>query len=263
INAAKPGDEIAFTPGVYATTCYISAKGNSSKPVVLRSREDANGNRATFQYSGTAANVLELRDAAFINIRGFPFAAAQPGVDAIKIWNGKHITSDGTAFDSIGGTSIRASNLSVARLAILRNTFTHLKHAAMKLGCADGTTCKVTEVVVEDNVIDGITPSTAGDAAYAVELRHNSYGTLRGNSVSRTAGPGIIVEGADVVRTLVEKNYVEAAGMGGIIVSGSHVNIRNNVVVGSAGGGIVFQGASQVDDWVVNNTLVGNGEVGV
>jgi hypothetical protein len=263
VNAAKPGDEIAFTPGVYTGTCYITAKGHSSGPIVMRSREDASGNRATFQYTGTTTNVLELHDAAYVSIKGFRFAGTQPGVDAIRILSGSDITIDGNAFDSIGGTSIRASNLSVARLSILRNTFTRLTHAAMKLGCPDGTTCKASDVLVEDNAIDGITPTSSGDAAYGVELRRNSYGTIRGNSVAHTAGPGIVVQGAGVVRTVIEKNTVEAAMMGGIVVSGNHVTIRNNVIVGCAAGGILFQNGSQVDDWVVNNTLVGNGGVGI
>jgi hypothetical protein len=262
VNAARPGDQIVFTPGTYTTPCVVTVSGTAAEPIVLRGVESG-GRRATFQYPGTTHNVLELRDAAFLAIRGFRFAATKSGIDAIRIWRGHDLRVEDNGFDGIGGTSIRASNLDVARLVVSRNTFTALRHAALKLGCPDGVSCTVTEARIEDNAIDGITPAAAGDAAYGIELRRNSSGTLRGNEVTRTRGPGIVVHGAELAAVVVEKNYVEASGIG-IVVGGSRVTARNNVVVSNPGGGIVVDAAAPPHDvWIVHNTVVGNGVAGL
>jgi hypothetical protein len=208
--------------------------------------------------------VLELRDAAYLTIRGLRFGASKSGIDAIRIWNGHDLTVEGNAFDGIGGTSIRASNLDVARLVVARNTFTRLRHAALKLGCPDGVSCAVTDALVEDNLIDGITPATTTEAAHGIELRLNSYGAVRGNEVMRTRGPGIVATGDDQSRTVVEQNYVEGTGAAGIVVGGSRVTVRNNVAVSNAGGGIVMDSAAPARDvWIVHNTVVGNGVAGL
>jgi chitodextrinase len=265
VNAARAGDEVVFAPGRYTTTCGITSKGTATAPILLRSGTDTAGNRATFQYSGTTHNVLELRDAAFMTIRGFQFAATQADIDAIRIVRANDVTIEDNVFEGIGGTAIRASNLSVPRLTIARNTFKGLRHAAMKLGCSDGVGCTLTEVMVEDNVIDGITPRSTSDAAFGIELRRNSSGTVRGNHVMRTRGAGILVEGAETARTIVEKNYVEGAATAPAIgIGGSRVTVRNNVLVRNTAGGIVVDAASpQREIWIVHNTLVDNGTVGI
>jgi hypothetical protein len=262
VNGAKPGDEVVFAAGTYTKTCVVTAQGTATAPITMRSASTTNP--ATLQYPGTSHNVLELRDAAFLAIRGFRFGTSEVGIDAIRIVRGNDISIEDNTFIGIGGSSIRATNQNVARLVVKRNNFATLRHAAIKLGCPDGTACAVTDVLIEDNAIDGITPPTSTEAAHGIELRLGSYGTVRGNEVMRTRGPGIVAFGDDQVRTVVEQNYVEEVGAAGIVVAGSRVTVRNNVVVGSVGGGIVVDAAApQVQSWIVHNTLIDNKVVGI
>jgi hypothetical protein len=67
------------------------------------------------------------------------------------------------------------------------------------------------------------------------------------------------------VRTVVEKNLVEASrGAAGIVVAGSRMTVRNNIVARNAGGGIVVDAAAPPRDiWIVHNTLIENAVAGV
>jgi chitodextrinase len=265
VNSAAAGDEIVFAPGTYTATCWLTAKGQAGAPIVMRSGQDASGTRATFQYSGNTANVLELRDTTHLVIRGFRFAATRSYVDAIRVWRATDAAVEDNIFEGIGGTSIRVTNLSSARLSVVRNLFTGLRHAAMKFGCEDGVACRVTEVLVEDNVVTAVVPGSSGEMAYAVEVRPNSQGTIRGNTVSRTSGPGIVVYGAGGgSTTVVEKNVVEQSlSAAGIVVAGSGVVVRNNIVVGNAGGGIRSTAGPKQNVWIVHNTVANNGQAGI
>jgi hypothetical protein len=268
INSAFPGDEIVFLPGSYTTPCWVTARGTPESPILIRSQSEAPSQRAVFAYSGSTSNVLELRNAVYLVLRGFAFAQTQSGVDAIKIRQVTDIIIERNTFTGIGGISISAndSGTNVARITIRQNIFKDLRSTGLYLGCQEGN-CKVTELVIEGNLIDGVTSS---DVGYGLQIKLNSYGTVRDNTVYRTKGPGIMVYGSNSgdPPSLIEGNYVEGSQTdGGIVVGGGPAIIRNNVVVGNAYGGISAQNYGgrglQQNVWIVHNTSLNNSDSGI
>ena len=268
INTASPGDEIVFLPGSYTAPCWITARGTASNWILIRSESEVDGQRATFAYPGSAANVLELRNAAYVILRGFAFAPTQDAVDAIRIRQANDIIIERNTFTGIGGVSIPAndSGTNIPRLTIRYNVFRNLQSTGIYLGCHEGN-CKVTDILVEGNFIDGVTSSGVG---YGLEIKLNSYGTVRDNTVYRTKGPGLMAYGSNQgdPPTIFEGNYVEGSRTdGGIVIGGGPAIVRNNILVGNTYGGISAQNYAsrnlQRDVWIVHNTVLNNADSGI
>ena len=92
--------------------------------------------------------------------------------------------------------------------------------------------------MVERNLIDGVTtPYDANAIGYGVQIKLNSFATIRDNSIYRTKGPGIMVYGSNQggQASLLEGNYVEGSMQeGGIVIGGGPAVVRNNILVGNA-----------------------------
>lgn len=269
VNAAAPGDEIVFAAGDYTSPCWISARGASSAWVTMRSESTTDGSRARFVYAGSTSNILEIRPgAAYLRIRGFAFGPSQAGVDAIRIRQVTDLVIEDNVFSSIGGISIAAndSGSESARLLIRGNTFRDLRGTGIYLGCHEGN-CKVRDTLIEGNFFDGVTSDGVG---YAVQIKLNSYATIRDNTIYRPQGPGIMVYGSTQGDTpsVIEGNYVEGSRTdGGVVVGGGPAVVRNNVVVGNAYGGISAQDYGgrglQRGVWIVHNTILANQDSGI
>lgn len=268
INTASPGEEIVFLPGSYTDPCWISARGTAANWITLRSQSEEEGQRATFAYSGSTANVLELRGAGYLILRGFAFAPTQDAVDAIRIRQANDVLIERNIFTRIGGVSIPANDpgTNVPRLTIRHNVFRDLQSTGIYLGCHEGN-CKVTDILVEGNFIDGVTSSGVG---YGLEIKLNSYGTVRDNTVYGTKGPGLMAYGSNQgdPPTVFEGNYVEGSQTdGGIVIGGGPGVVRNNVLVGNAYGGISAQNYAsrnlQRNIWIVHNTVLHNADSGI
>ena len=266
INNAAPGDEIIFVPGFYTVPCWITAKGLPGSPITVRSQSEEPNQRATFAYPGSTSNVLELRDAAYLTIRGFSFAPTQDGVDAIRIRKANDIIIEKNLFKGIGAVSISANDSDTHRITVRQNTFKDLKYTGLYFGCHDGNACHATDLLIEGNLIDGITTPFAPSAiGYGLEIKLNSYGTVKDNTVYRTKGPGIMVYGSNRKDppSILEGNYVEGSKTeGGIVIGGGPAIVRNNVLIGNGYGGISIQNYGgrnlQKDVWVVHNTMINN-----
>ncbi len=271
INNAAPGDEIVFTPGFYSTPCWITAKGLPGSPIMVRSQSEEPDRRATFAYPGSTSNVLELRDAAYLTIRGFSFAPTQDGVDAIRIRKANDIIIEKNLFKGIGGVSISANDGDTHRITVRQNTFKDLKYTGLYFGCHDGNTCRATDLLIDGNLIDGITTPFAPSAiGYGIEIKLNSHGTVRDNTIYRTKGPGIMVYGSNRKDppSILEGNYVEGSKTeGGIVIGGGPAIVRNNALIGNAYGGISVQNYGernlQKNVWIVHNTLINNDDSGI
>lgn len=271
INNASPGDEIVFVPGSYTTPCWITGKGLPGTPVTVRSQSEEPSQRATFAYTGSTSNVLELRDAAHLIIRGFSFASTQDGVDAIRIWRANNIIIEKNLFQGIGGVSISANSNNTQRITVRQNTFKDLKHTGLYFGSHDGASCHATDLVIEGNLIDGVTtPFDPSAVGYGLEIKLNSHGIVRDNTIYRTKGPGLMVYGSNrnAPPSIVEGNYVEGSQTeGGIVIGGGPVFVRNNVLVGNAYGGISAQNYGnrglQQKVWIVHNTILNNDNSGI
>jgi len=270
INKAAPGDEIIFTPGVYRSPCWITARGLPGSPIIVRSQHEAPSQRAVFAYSGSTANVLELRNTAHLVLRSFSFGATQDSVDAIRIWKANDIVIENNLFQRIGGISISANNSDTARITVRQNTFRDLQATGLYFGCHDGTECHATDLVIEGNLLDGVAPTDQRAIGYGLEVKLNSYGTIRANTIYRTKGPGIMTYGSNRgdPASVVEGNYIEGSlKEGGIVVGGGPAIIRNNVLVGNNYGGISAQnyGSRDLQErvWIVHNTVLNNKDSGI
>jgi hypothetical protein len=271
INNAAPGDEIVFIPGFYTMSCFITAKGLPGSPITVRSQSEEPNQRATVAYPGSTSNVLELRDAAYLTIRGLSFAPTQDGVDAVRIRKANDIIIEKNLFQGIGGVSISANDSDTQRITIRQNTFKDLKYTGLYFGCHDGNACHASDFLIQGNLIDGVTTPFAPSAVgYGLEIKLNSYGTVRDNTVYRTKGPGIMVYGSNRKDppSILEGNYVEGSETeGGIVIGGGPAIVRNNVLIGNAYGGISVQNYGRRDlqknVWIVHNTIINNDDSGI
>jgi hypothetical protein len=271
VNAAVPGEEVVFGPGNYSDPCSITAVGTAAAPIVIRSFSEESSQRATFTYSGPSVNVLELRDAAFLVIRGFAFSPTQADVDAIRIRRANDVVIERNNFQGIGGVSINASDNSTQRITVRDNEFKDLKSTGIYFGCHDGLACSAVEFAIERNLIDGVTtPFNPAYIGYGIQAKLNSYGTIRANTIYRTKGPGVMVYGSNRndPPSIVEGNWIEGSSTeGGIVVGGGPAVVRNNVLIGNAFGGVSAQNYGgrnlQRNVWIVHNTLLNNDHSGI
>ena len=265
INQAAPGTEVVFAPGQYSTTCSITVRGTAAAPVVVRSEVEG---QAAFTYGGTTSNVLEVRGAAYLTIRGFAFGPTQRGVDGIRLHQVNNILIERNTFTRMGGVSIPANDTgtTIPGLIIRDNRLIDLQTTGIYLGCHEGN-CKVQDAVVERNFINGVVSPGTG---YGVEIKLNSYATLRDNTVYNPQGPGLMVYGSNQgdPPSIVEGNYIEGSrNEGGVVVGGGPAIVRNNVLVNNARGGVSVQnygGRNLLTNiQIVGNTMIRNTQGGV
>jgi len=271
INSALPGDDIVFAPGSYTDTCWITAKGLPGSPIIIRAQSTDPSQQSIFAYPGSSSNVLDLLNASYLTLRGFSFNPTQDGVDAIRIRSANDVIIEQNLFQGIGGVCIPANDGDTQRITVRNNTFKDLKYTCLYFGCQDGTSCHTTDLLVEGNLIDTVTtPYDPSAVGYGLEIKLNSYGTVRDNTIYRTKGPGIMVYGSNRKDppSVVEGNYVEGSKTeGGIVIGGGPAIVRNNVLVGNAYGGISAQDYNgrglQKNVWIVENTVLNNADSGI
>lgn len=263
INAAAPGDEIVLTAGRYTTSCVITAAGRAGSEIVVRGSSTADASRAIFDYDGTSSNVIDFDGAAsFVVLRDLFWDPTGDGIDAIKIKAGHDLTIEGCRFEGIGGIAISANSASVERITVRNNVFVRLLATGMYFGCQDGVACHAIDLLVEGNLIDGV---DSADVGYGIQIKLNSWGVVRDNTVYDTKGPGIMVYGSNRgdPASILEGNYVEGSRTdAAIVIGGGPAIARNNVTLGGALGGIVAQDYGgrglQQGVWIVHNTSFAN-----
>ena len=266
IRTLAPGGELVLRPGDYPGPCTVRRGGSPDAPITIRAKDLAQ--RPRLVYLGREANVLNIR-AGHLVIRGLEFGPTASNVDAIRIYEGDGVTIEDSRFADVGGIALVANHASLRGLTVRRNEIVQSKATALYFGCHDGAACVVSDLLVEQNYIQGVT-APADLVGYGVQVKLNSTAIIRDNVVVDTKGPGIMVYGArDPARaSVVERNY--AAGSrtsAGIVVGGGPVLVRNNVATGSVQGGIL------VEDYarrgllrgvvVTHNTVHGNGQGGI
>lgn len=269
INAVSPGEEVVLKPGAYTTPCVITAKGSPIAPITVRSEQADVAQHAIFTYSGNSSNVIELEDAEFLILKDMSVARTQDGVDAIRFRGSHHVTIEQMTFTGVGGVSIVSNDRAIHHVIVRNNRLRDLKSTGMYFGEHDGRCCAATHLLIEGNIIDGVSPPDAS-VGYGIQIKLNSHATIRHNSIHRTKGPGIMVYGAsrgDLV-SVIEGNFVEGSrNEGGIVVGGGPAVVRNNVLIGNAFGGISAQNYKgrnlQKNIWLVHNTVVNNQNSGI
>ena len=270
INGAAPGTTFILAPGSYTDSCHITASGTAAAPITIRSQSSATASHANLVYNGTASNTIDL-GGSYIAIRWLTIGPSQDGVDGIRIRSTHDDLIEENLFQSVGGVGVPNNDGgSTPRITIRNNVFNNGKSTVIYLGCHGGTACHSPDALVEGNLINGALP---GDGVGSgVQIKLNSYATVRDNTIYNTTGAGIIIYGSDEgdPASVVEGNYVEGAqNDAGINAAGGPTIVRNNVVVANANFGIWAQDYNgrnlQANVWFVQNTALNNqlGGIGV
>jgi parallel beta-helix repeat protein len=263
INGAAPGTTFVLAPGAYTDSCHITASGTASAPITIRSQGSAAASRANLVYNGTNSNLVDL-GGSFIALRWLTLGPSQDGVDGIRIRGTHDDVIEENIFQSIGGVGVPNNDGgSTPRITIRNNVFNNGQSTVIYLGCHDGAACPSPDALVEGNLINGAQP---GDGVgSSVQIKLNSYATVRDNTIYNTTGAGIIIYGSSEgdPASVVEGNYVEGAQQdAGINTSGGPVIVRNHIVVGNANFGIWAQDYNgrnlQTNVWLIENTALNN-----
>ena len=240
IRATQPGEELVLAPGEYQGPCAIRNGGEPGAPLVIRAADPTRLPRIV--YAGRASNVFEVR-ASHVTIRGLEFGPTQQDVDAVRIYKANGVTVEDCHFTQLGGIAVVANHSSVRGLVVRRNVIRNSTATSMYFGCHDGAGCVVTGLVVEGNFIENINAPDP-EIGYGIQVKLNSSAIIRGNTIVKTKGPGIMVYGSEdlTVSSLVERNVtISSRHSAGILVGGGPVIIRNNIAVSNDEGGISVQ----------------------
>ena len=263
INGAAPGTTFVLAPGSYTDSCHITASGTAAAPITIRSQGSATASRANLVYNGTTSNIVDL-GGSYVAMRWLTLGPSQDGVDGIRIRGAHDDVIEENIFESIGGVGVPNNDGGITpRITVRNNVFNNGKSTVIYLGCHDGSVCHSPDALVEGNLIIGAQP---GDGVGSgVQIKLNSYATVRDNSIYNTTGAGIIIYGSSQgdPPSVVEGNYVEGTqGDAGINIAGGPAIARNNVLVGNAYFGIWAQDYNgrnlQTNVWLVQNTVLNN-----
>jgi hypothetical protein len=240
INALHPGDELVLRSGKYQGPCTIRRGGRPGAPIIIRGADLSH--RPWIVYTGHSHNVMNVR-ADHVTIRGLTIGPTQSDVDGIRIYARTGITIEDCQFSEIGGIAVVANHNSAKGLIVRRNIITNTLATAMYFGCHDGTSCAISELLIEKNFIRGV---TAPDPAigYGIQVKLNSVGILRDNVVVRAKGPGIMVYGTHDanLRNIVEGNFIaNSRTSSGIVVGGGPADVWNNILIDNREAGIAIQ----------------------
>lgn len=236
-NSMLPGSELVLRAGEYAGPCTIRAGGLSGLPNVIRAKSLLE--RPRIVYAGTTSNVVDVK-AEHVTIRGLAIGPSQRGVDGIRIFATSGVSIEDCEFTGLGGIAVVANHSSSQGLAVRRNVVQESDATAMYFGCHDGFTCVATGLIVEGNYIHTVRAPDP-EIGYGIQVKLNSSGVVRDNTIIATKGPGIMVYGAvDAARrTFVESNVVMGSvRSSGIVVGGGAVVVRNNISAGNAIAGV-------------------------
>jgi hypothetical protein len=266
INNSTSGTEVILYPGEYKGACKVRRGGRPGFPLIIRALDLKK--RPHIYYEGRNGNVLEIY-ADHILIRGLDLGPTHADVDGIRLFSGYDITIEDCVFDRMGGIAIVANHASVRRTIVRRNRITDSASTGMYFGCHDGEACAVSHLLIEKNLVSGIT-ARESEIGYGIQLKLNSFGTVSDNVIVNTKGPGIMVYGAkDLSETsIVERNFVaRSREASGIVIGGGPAIVRNNIVMGNSEAGIGLEDYGRRGLLrkivVTHNTVYNNGRGGI
>jgi hypothetical protein len=244
INDPASGNEIELRQGEYRGPCTIRRGGTADRPLVIRGQDILH--RPRLVYEGESANVLDVR-ADHVVIQGLAFGGTRRNVDGIRIRASRDIAVRDCVFESMGGIAIVANQSNLQRLAVTGNTVSRSNATAMYFGCHDGHTCRVSDIVIEKNLIDGV-EAAEKEVGYGIQVKLNSSAIIRDNVIKNTKGPGIMIYGAQdlSVESLIERNFISGSRTSsGIVIGGGPALARNNIAAGNTLAGIALHDYAQ------------------
>jgi parallel beta helix pectate lyase-like protein len=265
INTLQPGDELVLRGGKYQGPCTIRRGGAPEAPVVIRAKNLSNP--PWIIYRGESDNVINVR-ADYVTIRGLKIGPTKRDVDGIRIYARNGVTVEDCLFSELGGIAVVANHNSSRGVVVRRNIVTNTFATAMYFGCHDGSECKLSELLVENNYISGVSAPDP-EIGYGIQVKLNSTAILRDNVVVRTKGPPIMVYGAhDANVNVIEGNFVaESRTSSGIVVAGGPAQVRNNISVHNNEAGIAvedYAGRGLLRQIAIeHNTIYNNNQAGI
>jgi hypothetical protein len=150
-------------------------------------------------------------------------------------------------FTSMGGIAVVANQSSLKGLRVSSNVINRVNATAMYFGCHDGAACRLSDVIIEKNHIEGVNAGER-EVGYGIQVKLNSTAVIRDNFVRNTKGPGIMIYGArdDDAESVIERNFVAGSQTSsGIVIGGGPALARNNISIGNAAAGIALQDYGQ------------------
>jgi len=240
INDPSSGTQIILEPGEYRGSCQIRRGGKPGAPLVIRALDSKQ--RPRIRYDRRDGNVFEIY-ADYVVVQGLEFGPTNGEVDGIRIFSGDHVRIEECIFNDMGGIAIVANHASITGLIARQNRIQNSASTAMYFGCHDGAACTASDVVIEENFISGVS-ARPPQVGYGIQLKLNSTGTIRGNIILGTKGPGIMTYGATNPGAIIviEGNYVSGSReSSGIVVGGGPAKVRNNIAVANADSGVALE----------------------
>ena len=240
LKGASPGDEYVFAPGTYSEPCQFSASGTRAAPIVIRSADTSN--RARFSYRGPPSNFFEIAG-SFVVISDVAFQDNSADI-MIRLYSNRSVVIDNNVFERINGQAITANSGSTRDLVIRRNIFRNVSLTIVYLGCHAGD-CTSTDFLFEGNFLDASAIDDPSVVGYGIEIKLNSYGTLRDNSIFNAQGPDMMVYGnqnPDAPPNVITGNFlVRSRKDAALNVAGGPARIFNNVLVNANGPALYAQ----------------------
>lgn len=262
INNPAFGDEVVLRPGKYRGPCMIRRGGAAGRPLVIRAKDPSA--RPRIDYDGEGANVIEVH-ADHVVIRGLAFGPTHHA-DGVRIRASKNVSILDCEFSQMGGIAVVVNQSSLQGLLVSGNVVTLSQATAMYFGCHDGDACRLTDVVIEKNRIDGVAAAEK-EVGYGIQVKLNSAAIVRDNVIKDTKGPGIMIYGAThrSFENVIERNFISGSRTSsGIVVGGGPALVRNNIAIGNTLGGIALHDYAQrgllQEIKVGFNTLLDNGK---
>jgi hypothetical protein len=237
INDPSSGTDVVLKPGAYRGACKVRRGGKPGFPLVIRGLSPTH--RSRIEYEGKNGNVLEIY-ADNILIQGLKFGPTSSDVDGVRIFSGDNVTVADCLFVQMGGIAVVANHASIKGLIVRRNIITQSASTGMYFGCHDGSSCTVSQLLIEKNFMSGVN-ARESEIGYGIQLKLNSFGIVRDNVIVNTKGPGIMIYGAKDLSQIstIERNFVAGSQeSSGIVIGGGPAIVRNNISVGNSEGGI-------------------------
>lgn len=240
INRLAPGEELVLRGGKYSGPCTIRRGGTADAPLVIRASSLAD--RPWIAYDGRSDNVINIR-ADHVTLRGLKFGPTQSDVDGVRIFARQGVVVEDCEFAQMGGIAVVANHNSASGLTVRRNRIANSAATALYFGCHDGNECRITDLLVANNFIDGVS-APEPEIGYGIQIKLNSVGNLRDNVILRTKGPGIMVYGShDPGRqSVIEGNFTsDSRTSSGIVIGGGPAHVVNNISARNREAGIAMQ----------------------
>lgn len=263
LSSAQPGDEIIFAQGTYTSPCRFSPNGEPARPIYIRSANSELSKRAKFSCSGCSgvSNFFEV-GGSYLVIKDLYFVNNDADI-MVRFLAAHHVMLENTQMENIDGQAITANSGNTDSLIIRENKIFNINYTATYFGCHDGS-CKSTNLLIEGNYLDASAINNSSITGYAMEIKLNSYGTIRDNSFFNGQGPALMVYGnndANAPANIIEGNYLERSRNDAALnIGGGPALVRNNVIVNQSGTALFAQNYGgrglQRKISIVSNTIV-------